>query len=308
MRLVTYQAGDAGARPGLDDGRGNVWDLATVLRARGVAGQAPPDVRALIEGWDDWRKPVMAALEALAGGQATDPVGAHRLAAPIANPRRGAFAVAGNYRKHVEAAQETTGLQLTKRRGPVFFVKPTTTFAGPHDAIEYDPDFTTHLDYEVELAVVIGRGGRDIPAERALEHVFGYLVANDVSARDLMMANKPQVDYLRGKGLDTFMPMGPGLTPRELVPDPGDLALSLWVNGELRQSSTTAEMVRGVPEVIAELSRSLTLVAGDVIATGTPHGVAIEMAEPRWLTDGDVVEAEVAALGRLRNPVKARRD
>jgi 2-keto-4-pentenoate hydratase/2-oxohepta-3-ene-1,7-dioic acid hydratase in catechol pathway len=138
-----------------------------------------------------------------------------------------------------------------------------------------------------------------------MEHVFGYTIVNDISARDLQLLPS-QVDYLAGKGRDTFLPMGPGIRPRDEVPDYGALTIRLWVNGELRQSAPAGEMTRGVEALIAELSRGRTLQAGDVIATGTPAGVALEMDPQPWLRPGDVVKTEIDGIGSLVNEVRAR--
>jgi 2-keto-4-pentenoate hydratase/2-oxohepta-3-ene-1,7-dioic acid hydratase in catechol pathway len=304
MQLVTYR-GDAGAlRVGLEHD-GGVFDLDGALRASG-AGPDVPDLLGIVTGWDAWRPPVLDAAERVRQGGGPDPVEGAHITVPFPAPRRDAFAIGGNYAKHVENAEQTTGVALTKRKGATFFMKPVGTFIGPTDTIEIDPSFATQVDYEVELAVVLGRGGRDIAVDDALEHVFGYMVCNDVSARDIMLRNKPMIDHFRGKGLDTFMPMGPGVTPREWLPDHRGLALRLRVNGETRQDSTTSDMVRDVPEIIAELSRSLSLFAGDIIATGTPHGVAQESDDPQWLADGDIVETEASSLGTLVNPVRMR--
>lgn len=304
MRLVTYRDGD-GFETGVQDDDGLVYPLTTFLEGADGVPTTSPSLLDLVDAWEVFRAHIIDAGRRIGSGTA-EPRESVEVVAPIPHPRRGAFAIGGNYQKHVDAAATTTGLELKKRKGPSFFIKPTGAFIGPTDDIEFDPEFTRSVDYEVELAVVVGKDGRDIPEGQALDHVFGFMVANDVSARDQMLRNKPIIDYFRGKSLDTFFPTGPGVTPREWAPDHRDVELKLWVNGELRQSASTSEMIRNVEEVIVELSRSVTLKAGDVIATGTPAGVAVEMDEPKWLQHGDQVEAEIAGLGRLANPVKTR--
>jgi 2-keto-4-pentenoate hydratase/2-oxohepta-3-ene-1,7-dioic acid hydratase in catechol pathway len=163
-----------------------------------------------------------------------------------------------------------------------------------------DPSLTEQGDYEAELAVIIGRRARRVSLADALDHVFGYAVANDVSARDWQFAD-PQFD--RSKSFDTFLPVGPWITTADEVPDPQALGIRTWVNGELRQDSSTAEMVFGVAELIEFLSRGMTLEPGDVIVTGTPHGVGFAMDPPRFLAPGDVVRCELDVLGTLENPV-----
>jgi len=152
--------------------------------------------------------------------------------------------------------------------------------------------------------VVIGRRGRDIPLAEAMDHVWGYTIGNDVSARDIQVV-KPTPDFLRGKGLDTFFPTGPGIVPKDYLPEYHDLRLRLFLNGVLKQDAVLGQMTRDVAEIIADLSRGLTLEAGDIIATGTPSGVLIESADPVWLKQGDEVVCEIEGIGRLVNHVRA---
>jgi 2-keto-4-pentenoate hydratase/2-oxohepta-3-ene-1,7-dioic acid hydratase in catechol pathway len=163
---------------------------------------------------------------------------------------------------------------------------------------------TQQLDYEVELVAVIGRRGSNIAAARALDYVFGYTVMNDVTARDLQDRHG---QWFKGKSLDTFAPLGPWIVHRSAVPDPQALRLSMRVNGEIRQQSTTAHMIFTVAQLISVLSAGMTLEPGDLLATGTPEGVAKGMKPPKWLQPGDVMEAEVEGIGVLRNRVAASR-
>jgi 2-keto-4-pentenoate hydratase/2-oxohepta-3-ene-1,7-dioic acid hydratase in catechol pathway len=188
---------------------------------------------------------------------------------------------------------------------PVFFTKPPTAVIGPGAPIPIFPHVSTSIDYEVELAVVIGKAGRDIPKERAFEHMFGYTIVNDVTARDVQRRHGGQ--YFKGKGLDGSCPMGPWIVTADEMPDPGDLGIRLRVNGEARQASTTAAMIFDIPTLIASLSAGLTLEPGDVLATGTPSGVGYAMEPPRFLRDGDVVACEIDGIGRLENPVLTER-
>ena len=158
------------------------------------------------------------------------------------------------------------------------------------------------MDYEAELAVVIGTGGRGIPRERAMQHVFGYTILNDVSARDLQGRHG---QWFLGKSLDGFAPMGPLLAHRSVMPAPQDIAISCWVNGELRQQATLSELIFDIPTIIETLSAGMTLLPGDIIATGTPHGVGAFRKPPVWLQSGDVVSVEVEGLGLLVNPCVA---
>jgi 2-keto-4-pentenoate hydratase/2-oxohepta-3-ene-1,7-dioic acid hydratase in catechol pathway len=201
-----------------------------------------------------------------------------------------------NYADHVRES----GMETPKR--PLIFAKLPQSVIGAGEAVVIDPEVTQQVDWEVELAVVIGETARNVPAERALEHVFGYTVGNDVSARDLQFAD---VQWVRAKSLDTFCPLGPAVVTRDEVPDPQALALRTRVNGELVQDSSTSEMIFGVAELIAFCSRSFTLRPGDVLLTGTPWGCGAFMDPPRFLAPGDTVETEVDGVGTLVNPVRS---
>jgi len=214
-----------------------------------------------------------------------------RLLAPIPRPRKNVFCMGRNYAEH---ARER-GAAPPER--PVFFTKPPTTVIGPGAGIVYHA-VTQALDYEVELAVIVGRAGRDFPPEEALGRVFGYTVLNDVTARDLQKAHQ---QWFKGKALDTFCPMGPVLVTADEVPDPQALGIRLRVNGEVRQDATTARMIFGVAELLSALAAGMTLEPGDILATGTPSGVGA--ATGAYLKVGDVVEAEIDGIGCLTNPV-----
>jgi 2-keto-4-pentenoate hydratase/2-oxohepta-3-ene-1,7-dioic acid hydratase in catechol pathway len=304
VQLVMFTSGGAGPAPGLLSPSGQVFGLAA---AAGLAEDAAPaDLLAVIVGWDRLEEPVRAAMARVRSASAGEPVADARLSSPFPRPLRDAFAIGGNYRQHVVNASVTTGVALTERKGAVFFMKPVGSFAGPSDDVEFDPALTERLDYEVELGIVLGVGGRDIAREQSMDHVFGYLVVNDFSARDVMLRNKPQIDHFRGKGMDTFFPMGPGITLASDVEDYRELRLLLSVNGEPKQDCLAADMTRDVPEIVAELSKGMSLYAGDIIATGTPAGVAQESPDPVFLADGDVVETRIVGLGTLTNRVRAR--
>jgi 2-keto-4-pentenoate hydratase/2-oxohepta-3-ene-1,7-dioic acid hydratase in catechol pathway len=259
---------------------------------------------AVIDVWDKWKTEVEALGKRLEGNEA---IGVRltsvTLEAPIPRPRRNPFLIAGNYKAHVAAAEAATGMALSQRRQAIFFTKPDNTVVGPTADIEYDPEVTQKVDYEIELVVVLGKRGKNIPLDQAMDYVFGYTIGNDVSARDIQVV-KPSSDFTRGKGLDTFFPMGPGIVLRDDIASWGDLRMRLWVNGELRQNALPSQMTRDVPTQISELSRGLTLEAGDIIATGTPNGVIGEQPNPVWLKDGDEVVCEIEQLGRLANRVR----
>lgn len=213
---------------------------------------------------------------------------------PIERPGK-IICVGLNYRSHAEEQ----GRPLPER--PMLFAKWATALIGPGDPIVL-PAISSAVDYEAELAVVIGSRLKGVSAENALEGVRGYLCANDVSARDLQRSDG---QYARGKSLDTFCPVGPELVPAAEVPDPGALRIRCLVNGEVRQDSTTADLVFGVAELIAFCAEAITLEPGDLLLTGTPSGVGEHRDPPVWLAEGDEVTVEIERIGSLTNPVRA---
>ncbi|MFM0620411.1 fumarylacetoacetate hydrolase family protein [Paraburkholderia nemoris] len=222
--------------------------------------------------------------------------------APIPRPRKNIFCVGRNYLDHVKEGYKARGTELKIPEAIQLFSKPPTTVIASGGDIRYDTTLTQKLDYEAELGLIIGKPGRDIPLERALDHVFGYTVINDITARDLQRAHD---QWFKGKGLDTSCPMGPWIVTKDEISDPQNLNIQSRVNGETRQSSNTSLMIFNLATIIAELSRGLTLEAGDIIATGTPSGVGYAMDPPRLLQVGDVVEVEIAEVGTIINRVAA---
>lgn len=216
-----------------------------------------------------------------------------RLLAPLIAPQK-VLGIGLNYADH---ARETGA---DPPPAPVAFVKTTNSIIGPEATIRYSKDVTAQVDYEAELAVVVGRSTRNVDEAQALDHVFGYTACNDVSARD---AQFPDRQWVRGKSFDTFCPLGPWVVTGDEIGDPQALRLACRVNGRTLQDSTTAEMIFGVAQLVSYLSRSMTLVPGDVIATGTPAGVGHARNPPIWLDHDDIVEVEIERIGVLRNPV-----
>jgi 2-keto-4-pentenoate hydratase/2-oxohepta-3-ene-1,7-dioic acid hydratase in catechol pathway len=213
------------------------------------------------------------------------------LLAPLPRPGK-IVAIGRNYREH--AAEE--GVEPPP--APLIFAKWPTSVVGPGAEVRWDPGLTAKVDYEAELAVVIGRTARRVSVERALDHVLGYTCLNDVSARDIQFGDG---QWVRGKSLDTFCPMGPALVTADEIGDPQDLAIACTVGGERVQEARTAAMYFGVAEIISYCSMSFTLEPGDVIATGTPGGVGVFRDPPRFLADGDLVAVEIERIGRLEN-------
>jgi len=231
------------------------------------------------------------------------PLAGLRLAAPIPEPRRNIFCLGWNYSEHSKEAAAARGRleppKLPTR--PIFFTKATTTVLAPDAVIPAHLGATAQLDWEVELGVVIGKGGADIAQDQAMDHVFGYTIINDVSARDVQTGHGGQ--FFKGKSLDGTCPMGPWLVTADEVPDPHALRLTCKVNGAIKQDGRTSDMIFDIPSTIEWLSKGMTLVPGDIIATGTPAGVGFARVPPEFLHPGDVVECTVEGLGILRNPV-----
>jgi len=224
-----------------------------------------------------------------------------RLRSPVPRPRKNIVCVGLNYHDHWLETAAKRGEPLPS--SPMFFSKSTNALIGPFDEIVY-PSSSSELDYEVELAVVLGRRGKDIQRMEAFEYVAGYTILNDVSARDL---HRKHQQLFKGKSLDTFAPLGPCIVTKDEVSDPHNLNMELKVNGELRQKSNTREMIFKTSDILEILSQDMTLEPGDVIGTGTPAGVALGMTHPRYLAVGDVVEARIEGLGLIRNKVVERK-
>ncbi len=288
MRLVTFRAGD-GARVGAFVGPEEVADLGVVAAS----------MAELIAGGEAALSRARAALEA-APRHALASV---TLLAPIPRPARNVFLVGKNYHEH---AKEFAGSGFDGSatevvpEAPVVFTKPPSAVIGPGEAIPGHLDPTNSTDYEGELAVVIGSGGRGIAKADALRQVFGYTIVNDVTARTLQHKHR---QWVLGKGIDGFCPMGPAILTADEAPDPTKLRLRTWVNGEPRQDATLADLIFDIPTLIETISAGITLEPGDVIATGTPVGVGLGFSPPKFLKAGDVVRIEVDGIGVLENPV-----
>jgi 2-keto-4-pentenoate hydratase/2-oxohepta-3-ene-1,7-dioic acid hydratase in catechol pathway len=269
-----------------------------------IKKRAKPAVNSMLELIDACAKDASLLSEL----QNADPAGVKSiplrdvsLCAPIPFPRRNIFCLGKNYAKHA------TEVKATRLSGngiptiPVYFTKLAAPATAPGGEILVPINATQQPDYEAELALIIGTGGRDIAPEDAEKHIFGYTVLNDVSARDLQ---KNHEQWFKGKSLDTFCPMGPALVTRDEVPFPVDVAVTCRVNGELRQSGRTSELIFDIPTIISDLSKGITLYPGDIISTGTPAGVGAGHNPPLWLGDGDTVECAVEKIGTLSNTVK----
>ncbi|MPZ61388.1 MAG: DUF2437 domain-containing protein [Propionibacteriales bacterium] len=292
MRFVRYRHGDrkfAGVLEG---------EHVQRLDTTGLGGTAD-DLLAVIRVWEDSGPSVVRTIEPTL--QLEDV----RLLAPIADPGRNIFCVGKNYREHADEFAGS-GFDVTSRgeslpSHPVVFTKPASSIIGPGDRIDPHPGLTSALDYEAEIAVIIGHGGRGISTDAAWRHVWGYTLLNDVTARDLQQQHR---QWFIGKSLDTFCPMGPWAVSADEV-DGTDLTIESHVNGELRQRANTRDLIFDIPTLISTLSAGITLQAGDIVATGTPAGVGIGYDPSRFLVPGDVVSVSATGLGSLVNEVGA---
>lgn len=289
MKLVTFIA-DSRVRPGVVDG-----DAVVDLAAAGLPVDEHGDLMAIVRGGDALLERLR---EAIADPHRRDlPLKDVRLTAPLLAPSK-IVAVGLNYIDHCREAN------LPVPGEPVLFSKWPNSITGPYDDLHWPEGVTREVDYEVELGVVIGRRGRNIREEDALDYVCGYTVVNDVSARDLQFANAKQWD--RGKSLDTFCPWGPWIVTRDEIPDPHNLEVRTVLNGQEMQKSNTKNLIFNVNRIIAYASQGTTLMPGDLIPTGTPFGVGFSRTPPVFLKHGDVCECGVEKIGRIVNKVKLK--
>ena len=306
MRFATVSTG-AGARCAVQLANGQFLPVAAASHAAGISDAALLDgsMQALIAGGDNALAslaPVVAranagdaALVALA---ITDAV----LLAPLPRPAKNVFCVGRNYAEHIAEGARAQNTVIAVTEVPVYFTKPPTAVIGPDASIPVFPHVSAAIDYEVELAVIIGTAGRDIAKDRAYDHIWGYTILNDITARDVQRRHGGQ--FFKGKGLDGSCPLGPVIVTMDELADPQNLGLRCLVNGDLRQNGNTAQMIFDIPTLVESLSAGLTLEPGDILATGTPSGVGYAMTPPQFLKDGDVVVCEIDGIGRLSNPVR----
>lgn len=224
------------------------------------------------------------------------------LMAPIPVPRKNVFCVGRNYAEHIAEGEKAQNIKVGITDHPVFFTKPPTSIVPPEGDVLIFPDVSESVDYEVELTIVIGKPGRNISKEDAFDHIFGYTILNDITARDVQRRHGGQ--YFKGKGLDGSCPVGPWIVTADAISDPHKLSIGLTVNGEQRQNGNTSDMIFDIPTLIASLSEGLTLEPGDLIATGTPSGVGYAMDPPQFLKAGDEVVCDIAEIGQLKNTVR----
>ncbi|MGD9893187.1 MAG: fumarylacetoacetate hydrolase family protein [Dehalococcoidia bacterium] len=294
MKLVSYRAA-SGPRAGLIAGD-RVIDIAEEIGL-------PESMIEIIRRGDEALEK-LASLDASAQGKG-QPLTGLTLLAPIPRPVKNIFCLGLNYQAHIEEGRGQRGLgaadQSDRPEWPTFFTKAPTCVIGPGAAIPLHPQVTERMDWEVELGLVIGRGGINIPAERAYDHIFGYTIINDVSAREVQRRHGQQ--WFKGKSLDGTCPLGPWIVTRDELGKADNLDLSCRVNGVVKQHSNTSKLIFTIPDIISGLSAGLTIEPGDLIATGTPEGVGFARNPPEFLKAGDIVECEIQGIGVLSNPV-----
>ncbi|MBN4866894.1 MULTISPECIES: fumarylacetoacetate hydrolase family protein [Providencia] len=302
MRLITYRSDiTAAARLGAIVDH-QVVDLACLAEEQGL--YLPDNMLDFI---DLGPQGIRVGTELLNTYQGKFPVGTAwpvqnvKILAPIPRPRKNIFGIGLNYVEHVAESSRTLDTSKELPKEPVIFSKPPTTVIGPGDAIEHNAQITQQLDWEVELAVIMGTRAKGVAAKDALNYVFGYSLMIDMSARDCRRAGQ----WIYSKGQDTYAPFGPCIVTADEIPDPHTLDLSLKVNGVTKQSSNTRHMLFNVNALIEDISKGITLEPGDIIATGTPEGVGAGRSPQEWVWPGDVIEAYVQGIGELRHPVVA---
>jgi len=284
MKLITYCYKDGAPQLGA------IKDEHIVNLAANSGGKIPNDMRTFLAMGDAGMALARSTVDDAMGSVALDQV---KLLAPITNPTK-VLAIGLNYMDHVRE----TGIDVPKLA--TMFCKFPSSIIGPGDAIMWREDVTAQVDYEAELAFVIGKTARYVPEADAFDYIAGYMNCHDVSARDLQMA--PGDQWIRGKSLDTFCPLGPFLATKDEIADPHNLSITCTLNGETMQNSNTKELIFKIPYLIEYLSKAFTLLPGDVVITGTPDGVGAFRKPPIWLKDGDSVTVEVEGLGQLTNP------
>lgn len=300
MKLVTYQAGTEQRLGIWHDGKG-ILDVAISAKAL-LKRELPHDMLAFIEAGksalDDARKLLDAAQSKDDAWIASAGV---KLCAPIPRMRKNVFCVGRNYKLHIEEGARARGVAPTYPKVPEFFSKPPTAVIGHGDDILWDSRATKQLDYEVEFGIVIGKRAKNIAEANALDAVFGYTVINDVSAREVQ---RDHGQWFKGKSMDTFCPIGPCIVTTDEFGSPSGHRLTTKINGVIRQDSNTSDLLFNCQQIVMWLSLGITLEPGDMIATGTPSGVALGMNPQAWMQDGDVCEQEIEGIGVLRNKVR----
>lgn len=302
MRVATFRSG-GNLRLGVVRGE-QVIDVAQAADRLGMGDLtgAASGMLALITGGDEALRAVARVVER-APDDALLPLSTVELVAPIPRPPKNVLCVGRNYAEHAAESSRALGHEVKMTEFPNIFTKAVTAVTGPYSDIPFDASVSEQIDWEVELAVIVGQGGRHIAREDAMRHVWGYTVLNDISARDIQ--HRRGLQWFLGKSLDGSCPMGPWIVTADELTDPTDLRLRLLVNGVVKQDDTTAHMNFDIPALLAELSHGMTLEPGDIVATGTPEGVGFARVPPEFLRPGDVMESVIEGIGAMRNRIVA---
>jgi 2-keto-4-pentenoate hydratase/2-oxohepta-3-ene-1,7-dioic acid hydratase in catechol pathway len=286
-----------------------ILDVDIAAQALTIIG--PDQMLDLIDNYDTWKSLLQSIMDKAAGRpfsqvktfasigavHALDEV---ELAAPIPRPRKNIMCLGLNYAEHARESAQASGRSAALPDHAVIFTKAPTTVNGPFGDIVIDPSVSEEVDWEAELAVIIGKTGKNIREEEAMQYIFGYTVLNDVSARDLQRQHR---QYFKGKSIDGYCPMGPWIVTADEIADPQQLQVRLLVNGVIKQEASTSMMIFSIRQIIATLSLGMTLEAGDIISTGTPSGVGFARNPPEFLKAGDIMETEIEGIGTMRNRV-----
>jgi len=299
MRFLTYEDKGKKIAGVLNKDKTAVIKLSDLLAKSGIKIEL--DIEGLIEYGDE---EFIKALEEIRDRFEYDEIEIEelKLCAPIPYPTRNLICLGTNYADHViESRKAYPDANFEMPKEPIYFSKAVWPATGKGDPIPLNEGLVTKLDYEIELAIIIGKEGKDIAKEKAQEHIFGYTIANDVSARRLQMDKK---QWFKGKSLDGFSPMGPWIVTKDEIPFPIKLDMKAWVNEEIRQDSNTDQMIFDIPEIIEDLSKGMTLRRGDIILTGTPAGVGMGFNPPKFLKEGDLVKCWIEGIGTIENKVE----
>jgi len=297
MKFISYIMNGVESYGLVKEDENSVIPMKTLLEKLNV--KAPPNLLEFIRTYSDSLIPKLRkVLDKTYEGIPLENV---KITAPIPYPRRNVFCLGKNYAEHAMEITSIPSGESDVPKYPIYFSKIADPAIGHMDKIVIPKDYTVDIDYEVELAVVIGKDGKDIPYEKAEDYIFGYTIGNDISARDVQ---KRHIQWLKGKSLDSFTPMGPWIVHKSEIEFPVELEIVSKVNGEIRQKSNTKKLIFDIPYIISDLSKGLTLRAGDIIMTGTPEGVGMGYNPPRFLKPGDVVECYIEKIGTLINEVE----
>lgn len=298
MKFLSYVYNNQESYGVLKESKNTVVPMTSLLNL--LSRNCPSNLLGFIQMYSDSLNPEIEQIldENYSEELALDEI---KITAPIPNPRRNVFCLGKNYVEHAMEIQILSTGKDTVPDYPIYFTKVCDPAIGGMDEVIIPKEYTEKIDYEVELALIIGKDGKDILPEDAESYIFGYTIANDISARDIQVKH---VQWFKGKSLDTFTPMGPYIVDKMEIKFPVELDISCKVNDELRQNSNTNKLIFDIPYIISDLSKGLTLRAGDIILTGTPSGVGIGFKPHKYLKSGDIVQCYIEKIGTLKNPIR----